>query len=92
MDEAATVGACAEGCDPVVAGAGATAAAAAAAYRTGKGAGRIVGLSRPALSILAIGFCSKFGGGGGFAAVKALVFLRPETCLVLLTFCYYRGF
>jgi hypothetical protein len=50
----------------VWAGAGVTAAAAAAAYRTGRGAGRATGLSRPAFSILDIGFCSKFGGGGGF--------------------------
>lgn len=49
--------------------AGATAAAAAAAYRTGRGTGRGWGLSRPAFSMLAIGFCSKFGGGGGFAAI-----------------------
>lgn len=48
--------------------AGATAAAAAAAYLTGRG--RVCGLlSKPAFRMLAIGFCSKFGGGGGFVAI-----------------------
>ena len=45
-------------------GDGATAAAAAAAYLTGS-RGLV---SRPFLSMLAIGFCSKFGCGGGFIA------------------------
>lgn len=62
------------GCEALAGVAGVTAAAAAAEYRTGRGAGRgcdcLMLLSRPAFNMLAIGFWSKFGGGGGFAAER----------------------
>ena len=67
------------GCDDGVggggfaAGGGATATAAAAAYLNGGSVawGREAG-GKPALRILAIGCCAKFGFGGGFAAVSAV--------------------
>ena len=52
---------------------GATAAAAAVAYRIGGKAGGRTAEGRPALRILAIGCCAKFGFGGGFAVSGILV-------------------
>lgn len=49
---------------------GPTAAAAAAEYRMGGSVGRAGG-GRPALRMLAIGCCAKFGFGGGFAIQRA---------------------
>ena len=45
-----------------------TPAAAAAEYLTGSGRVCALVSLRPTFRMLAIGFCSKFGGGGGFAA------------------------
>lgn len=63
-------GVCTGGCDCCVETDEPTPAAAAAEYFTGSG--RVCALLsfRPAFNILAIGFCSKFGGGGGFAAIE----------------------
>jgi hypothetical protein len=47
---------------------GVTAAAAAVAYRMGGNVGRGAGCGRPALRMLAIGCCAKFGFGGGFVS------------------------
>lgn len=57
--------------DGVCGAGGCTAAAAAAAYFTGRGAAAVrPDTGRPALSILDIGCCAKFGFGGCFGAVE----------------------
>lgn len=69
------VAGCAAGIDGVsgMPGDGVTAAAAAAAYRMGGNVGRGAGagVGKPAFSMLAIGCCTKFGFGGGFAIKDA---------------------
>lgn len=67
---------------------GVTAAAAAAAYLIGGGRGAAAG--RPALRILAMGCCAKFGFGGGFA-VKRCHKSIDEHAVISMPYCLLRG-
>jgi len=71
---------CDEVCDegPCVVGVDATAAAAAAAYRIGGRAGGRVADGKPALRMLAMGCCAKFGFGGGFTVERHMVSIDSD--------------
>ena len=60
--------------------------AAAAEYRIGVSVGGRGCWGRPALRILDIGCCTKFGGGGGFATGTSISAVAGSVCKVVLTF------